>query len=132
MSLERAPKFTGRVERGKVHLDAPDTYSRYVACMEGAKVNVAVSRYRAIRSLPQNKYYWSVVLPIFGEHCGYDKCEMHQALKLRFLRINDDSSLPSARSTARLNTKEFGEYLDDCIRLAAEMGVVIPAPGECE
>jgi hypothetical protein len=129
---ERVPRFTGRVERGKVHLDVRETYDRYVSGLEGARIHVTVVKHRNTRSLSQNAYYWGVVIPLLREHCGYDSDEMHEALKLRFLKSHEDTDLPSVRSTASLNTTEFGEYVDDCIRLAAELGVVIPSPEERE
>lgn len=127
---ERAPRFTGWVQRGKVHLDAKGTYDRFVAGLEGAKVTISVVKHRNTRSLSQNSFYWGVVIPLLADHCGYDREELHDALKFRFLRVHEDTDLPTVRSTASLNTKEFGEYLDDVIRLAAEMGVVIPEAGE--
>ena len=50
-------------------------------------------------------------------------------MKMKFLRIHEDTDLPSVRSTAKLSTVEFAEYVEQVRRLAAEMGCYIPDPG---
>jgi hypothetical protein len=40
--------------------------------------------------------------------------------------------LPTVRSTTDLDTAEFVEYIEQCRRLGAEMGVIIPSPGFAE
>lgn len=52
-----------------------------------------------------------------AEHCGYEPEEMHDAL---------------VRSTAKLNTAEMTEYIEQCRRLAAEMSIYIPDPNETD
>jgi hypothetical protein len=64
------------------------------------------------------------------EWSGYDKDEMHQALKEKFLRIEKVEGLPSTRSTADLTTLEFMDYIDEIVRWAATQGVDIPEPSE--
>ena len=53
---------------------------------------------------------------------------MHETLAMRFLRIEDCpiTGAPRRKHTPKTDTKEFSEYVDHCIRLAAELGVVIP------
>jgi hypothetical protein len=79
-----------------------------------------------------------VVIPLLAEHIGYETEEMHDALKWRFLQTHTQDEhdtaaswvkLPTVRSTADLDTAEFTEYIEQCRRLGAEMGVVIPGPG---
>ena len=53
---------------------------------------------------------------------------MHEALKWRFLQKHD-GPLVTVRSTTDLDTAEFTEFIEQCRRLGAEMGVVIPGPG---
>jgi hypothetical protein len=72
------------------------------------------------------------VIPLMAESCGYEDEEMHDALKHQFLRDreNEKAGLVLVKSSADLNTAEFTEYVEKCRRLAAELGVVIPDPGE--
>ena len=71
-----------------------------------------------------------MVVQLLADHCGYEPDEIHEALKGRFLRDrkNEVSGIPKIRSSAGLTTVEFMNYIEDCRRLGAELGVVIPDP----
>lgn len=133
MSL--TPLFTGRVlEGGLLVLNRPRDYGRYLRSLRGQFVEVVVRRQRSQRSARANRYYFGVVVALLAEHCGYEKQEMHEVLAFRFLRIEDCpiTGAPRRTHTPDTDTAEFSAYVDSCIRLAAELGVIIPAPGECE
>lgn len=93
-------------------------------------VAVVVKRYERIRSLPQNKYYWAVIVAMLAEHCGYDRQEMHESLKAQFLSFHDpDTGLLRIGSTTRLSTIKFIAYNERIKRWAAEFfGLYIPDP----
>lgn len=98
-------------------------------------VLVKVSVLRESRSSAQNRFWHGIVIPHFAEHCGYDLHEMKDALALQLIpREVIDLSTGEVRTvpghTSSLNTKEFADLIDRAIRLGAEMGVVIPEPGE--
>lgn len=90
---------------------------------------------KARRSTRANRYYWGVVLALLGEHLGYDPDDLHEVLAMKFLRMEDDplTGVPLRKRTPKLSTQEFADYVDRCIRFAAEQGVVIPdADGSIE
>lgn len=102
---------------------------------------VSIKKVRANRSLNANAYYWGVVLPAVAS--GLEECwgesmeveEVHEWLKGKFnsQTVVDRSSgeVKGRRpcSTATLDTKEFGEYLEKVIQFAAEqLKVEIPTP----
>jgi hypothetical protein len=121
--------FYGRVlPGGLLVLDRPADYNRAVRALAGKHVEILLKRRRTKRSNPQNRYYFGVVVKLLAEHCGYDTQEMHEALAMRFLRIEDCpiTGAPRRKRTPQTDTAEFAEYLEHCIRLAAELGVVIP------
>jgi hypothetical protein len=126
-----APIFRGKVEKGKIRLDSPGSFQAALARLEGKQIALRVTKHHHSRSLSQNAYYWGVVIPLLAESCGYEDEEMHDALKWKFLQRRD-GPMATVRSTAGLTTVEFSEYTEQCRRLAAEMGVVIPDPGEAE
>jgi hypothetical protein len=130
------PVFTGAVDSaGTLHLDDRPALSRYLEGLTGRRVEVVVRELRRTRSHRQNRYYWGVVIALLAEHCGYEPEEMHEALKLQFLRVpaDEDHPLETVRSTARLKTSEFEVYLEQIRRWAAtEMGVYIPEPNEVD
>ena len=91
-----------------------------------------------IRSTPENRYYWGVIIEILAEEIGYHKFEMHEILKAMFLKDmkilktkNGIKEISISKSTASLRVSDFEEYLTQ-IRLWAitEMGMMIPEPNE--
>ena len=132
------PMFIGRVNAEGLTVEYPDAVlgrlARHLKTLAGKPVDVIVRTHRNTRTDPQNRFYFGVVVPLIAEECGYEKDEMHELLAMRFLRIEDDpvTGSPRRKRTPATDTKEFGEYLDACMRFAAELGVYIPAPGEVE
>ena len=127
------PLFKGRVlSGGLLTLDRPADYLRAVRALAGSFVEVTIRKQRTQRSPQANRYYFGVVVPLIAEHCGYDKQEMHELLAMRYLRIEDDpvTGSPRRKHTPETDTTEFTDYVDACVRFAAELGVVIPAPHE--
>jgi hypothetical protein len=115
---------------GLLVLDAPKDYNRAVRALAGKHVELTIRKRKTARTSQQNRFYFGVVVKLLAEHCGYERDEMHEALAMRFLRIEDCpiTGAPRRKRTPQTDTEEFGQYLDSCIRLAAEQGVVIPDP----
>jgi len=129
------PVFSGIVDsKGRLTLDDPSAYARQVARLANTPVELTIKQKRAQRSIRQNAYWWGVVVPLLSEHLGYDKDEMHEALKYKFLRLDaepDANGLVRMRGTSTLNTKEFTDLIEEVVTWAgAEFGVVIPLPNE--
>ena len=117
----------GVVDKGKLKLDAPQSYLVELSRLEGQRIEITIRKERHVRSLNQNKYYWGVVIEILSEYFGYDKEEMHEACKFKFLRKHEDTALVTVGSTKKLSTGEFTEYIDTVMRWAAtEYQILIP------
>ena len=91
------------------------------------------------RSIPENKYYWSVIIGILSEELGYSSNEMHEILKAMFLTLKRYiknkkgivREVTTIRSTTELTTIDFEKYLSDIrIWASAEMNVFLPMPNE--
>lgn len=102
---------------------------------EGAHVTISVKVSRPSRSSSQNRYWHGVVIPLFADHCGYEFEEMKDVLSLRLIpktivdmETGEERIVPG--HTSALNTKEFNDLIERAQRLGAEMGIVIPDPGE--
>jgi hypothetical protein len=129
------PTFRGVVEKGKLHLNEPERYLVWLSTLEGKKVELTVRKSQSLRSLQSNRYYWGVIIEILANHCGYDRDEMHEALKFKFLsdKRMDEKGLVKIGSTAALNTDEFINYTNRVVMWAAtDLQVFIPAPGDIE
>lgn len=121
------------VDAGRVRFLAPERWQTAVARLNGKRVEVTIRQHRERRSDQQSRYYWGVVVAILADHCGYTPEEMHDSLKLMFLRdrANEKPGLVRVRSTTALDTREFSEYVDSIKRFAAsDLRVYIPDPGE--
>lgn len=128
--MAQATTFHGVVQGGKLALDSRDAFARFVARLDGKRVTVSVQKFRKQRSLAQQSWYWGVLIPILAEHLGYDKDDLHEALKMKFLRVKLDDDLETVKSSAKLTTEEYSRWMEDCQRLAAEYGVDVPMPNE--
>lgn len=91
------------------------------------------------RSGQQNRYYWGVVIELLSEHTGFDREEMHEVLKHKFLRktvwihkkdgVEEQSVI--TKTTTSLTTKMFEEYLSQIRQWAsADLGLFLPEPNE--
>jgi hypothetical protein len=133
------PVFRGRIEHGRIRLERREDFAGLIARLDGREIDLILRKHRNVRSLSQNAYYWGVVIPLLAEHIGDDTEAVHRALGNEFLQrhieVETQASwkrLTTVRSTADLDTAEFTEYIEQCRRLGAEMGVVIPSPGYAE
>ena len=97
-------------------------------------LELVVRKHKAQRTSKANRYYWGVVIHLLSEHTGYEPDEMHEVLAFKFLRIEDCpiTGAPRRQRTPKTNTAEFADYVDRCIRFAAELGVVIPDSTQVE
>ena len=133
--MEPVPVFSGRVSTdGRLQADVPKDLQRYLRTLTGKHVDITVRIHRTQRSSKANRYYFGVVVAMLAEYCGYDQQDMHEALAMRFLRVEDCpiTGAPRRKRTPNTNSKEFAEYVDACVRFAAELGVVVPEPGHSE
>ncbi len=91
-----------------------------------------------MRSLPQSKYYFGVVVKIISDELGYTREEVHEICKQMFLSeiifLKTKKGVRQIRvpkSTTELKTVEFEEYLSSIRQWASmELGIYIPTPNE--
>ena len=113
--------------------------SQWIKALRGTH-RVRIRKAYKGRSLPQNAYLWGVVYPCLckglSEAWGEDMTveEVHELMRSKFntvLIVNRNTGEIKGtrpRTTTTLDTKEFGVYIDNCIRFGAEfLNVEIPA-----
>lgn len=86
------------------------------------------------RSDAQNRYFHSCV-GIFGDALGYTKEEAKSIVKFKFLKrekVNPDTGevFEYLAETHKLSKEEFTELMEQFTIWAAQLGVVLPQPGE--
>lgn len=126
------PIFLGEIVDGKVKINDIPRFGRYTQSLKGI-VQIIVKQVRRTRTLPQNAWYWSCVVGIPADHFGYSPSEMHDAFKMKFLKIELQGKPSTVRSTSNMSKAEFSEYIER-IRawLATEYEITIPDPSMVE
>ena len=129
-----------KVSNGKLSINATNDVRRALNSFEGQNVEIVIKKARSKRSLPQNAYYFSGVVPIVKQglkDLGYimTLSETHEFLKDKFLQeemIHPDTGEvigKRTKSTTELSKMEMVEYIDSIIQFSAEiLGVVIEPP----
>ena len=130
--------FYGTVTAAGVKLDQEAAYHQFARRKWlGKPVEVIIRGKRSKRTLAQNRLLWGQVLPALAEELGYDRHELellhYGLLGKRFGTKKDKLSgleLP-VKTSSQLSTKEFSDYVDWTVRLAAvDYGIVIDLPGD--
>lgn len=125
------PVWSADIVNGELVISKPEEFKTYISRLIGP-LDVIVRKRRKPRSLPENNYYWGVVILIFSEFCGYEKNEMHESLIAEYSRRNSTDPVPKVLSTSAMSTAEFEDYMSWARRFGAENGLNIPMPNEVE
>lgn len=123
----------GKIDAGgKLAFNDSAAFAMARARFRGRDVQIAISPKRELRSDRQNRYYWGVVLPLLSNWCGFTPDEMHDSLRVKFLRsTNEKFDLEEISSTTSLTTAEFENYMTKIREWASSYaGVFIPEPNE--
>jgi len=96
---------------------------------------IQIKKYRKSRSVPQNKYMWSVVYRYVGEEIGLTAEEAHQTMTTHFLSyektLPNGTTVKFVRSTTDLDTMEMEAYLEQIRTFMLEQfSCLIPLPNE--
>lgn len=132
--------FIGKIENGQLHLADKQKFNLYISQMQG-EVELTIKKRRKLRTTGkaweksnQNGYYWGVVIPIIQSHpqfMGWNKQEIHEGIKNKFLRIGGTDEFPKVRGTSTLNTQEWEETMSNIRMWASDMlEIYIPLPNE--
>lgn len=100
-------------------IDTPAKRERVLAWLAKIPIDevleLTLRAYKPTRSEMQNRRYW-LLLEKAAEHTGHDKNELHEAFKARFLGMQETEIageiVTHQRSSAKLKTKEFAEYME--------------------
>lgn len=112
----------------------------YMDGLKPGRYRVRVDEYSK-RSLPQNAYYWSTVVPLVYKalrDAGFDAVrnhdDAHEVMKHLFLKVSEQRGevlIERVKSTTELTKMEFSEYIEHITLWAWDyLQVTIPAPGQ--
>ena len=122
---------------GVLHLHNRKRMQEELRQIKPCDVELTIKK-RGKRSLPQNNFYWAVVVKeiqvAFNERGVYmNDEEVHTFLKLHFnpvfMRGEEDEAIQLPGSTAELNKDGFSEYIERIAEWAAKkLDLVLPEP----
>ena len=74
-----SPIFEAIIQKGKVVFRNVGLFNGFLISLEGKEIEVIVRRKKKSRSLPQNAYYFGVVVKLISETTGFTDEEAHIA-----------------------------------------------------
>lgn len=102
----------------------------HIQSLEGVW-DIEITKHKSSRSLAQNRLYHMWV-GIISKETGNDHDDLCEIFKMKFLgtekKIFMGSEIERPKSTTKLNTKEFTNYLDKIETLAMSIGITLPHP----
>jgi hypothetical protein len=126
-------KLPAKIKGMKIIPASIRNYENAIKTYEGLDVVVTIAKPTKQRSNPQNNYLWAVPYQMIAEETGADTESIHHAMKEMFLSEKTSGPIKIVRSTTKLTTKEFSEYIDRILQWSAEfLSLYIPLPSEEE
>lgn len=121
--------FYGKTNGETVQIDNPPKFKEFISSLKDSRIEVKIRKYVKSRTLPQNSLYW-LQLQFLGKETGEDDIDgLHNYFKARFL-IDRSGKIPKIKSTAKLKTTEFTEYLEKISREVSRIGITLPLPSD--
>jgi len=127
-------EYYSDVKGGNLQTNVRKKIAEELKQFEGKRVQVRIEKLKSKRSIQQNRYWW-LAMTILGNELGYSKEETHQLMKFKFLkreRVVEKTGeiLEYIESTTTLSKSDFADMVSEMVRWAANMGIIIPLPGE--
>lgn len=88
-----------------------------------------IKKLKKDRTTQQNRYLWGWVYWTIAEYMWEDTEYIHWVMGMKFL-LDRTKKAPYIKSTAKLNTAEFTEYVENIKNYVAPFGVIIPSAEE--
>lgn len=122
-----------KVEDGNLKIENKALFNACVRKFEGKRLRVILKKYKTIRSLAQNRYYWKIVVSLMAKEWKCEEEQAHEALKSEFNPdVNAECPFKVGKTTTNLSTTEFNIYLERIAIYASEQGILIPTPEDAE
>jgi hypothetical protein len=129
----KSVRIQGKVKENDFIPDYPKNYQNALRVFNGLDVVITISKPTKERSNPQNNYLWGVPYKLIADYTGNTTEDVHHEMGNMFLSEKTTSPIPKIKTTTKLTTTEFSEYVENIIKWAAEfLGLYIPLPNEKE
>lgn len=85
-----------------------------------------IKPYKRTRSSDQNRYYWSLLAIVEKETWMWSD-ETHEKMRMKFLYVPESwQQLGYCRSTSKLNSTEFWEYIENVKNFMSNFWIILP------
>lgn len=102
---------------------------------------ILIKKIRLTRSLNANAYYWSAIASVFADYLREQygdphitKEQAHELLKRTVLGMKkynrEGVELEIIPDTHDMNSEEFNDYIEGCIKFLAEFAEILVVPSE--
>lgn len=127
-------KFGCIIENNRLKINRANDFAEYCKSLIGKDLILELRERSKKRSEQQNSYYWGVVVKTLSDELGYETDEIHELLKQMFInpifKEIKGIEFEIRKSTTKLSTKEFKEYIEKIQRWASQEEIYIPDPLE--
>ena len=131
------------VRKNKLEIIELENFQKFLKNRVGDLITIDIEKVYSKRTIPENKYFHGVVIPILADYWGYDVripeeieavkqilYKEHLTSKVRLSR-DKRRKFSITRRASDLNTKEFEQFMQDIRDWAiVEFQVKIPTPDE--
>lgn len=123
-------KNYGKIENGKLILENEEKFNKSLQYFEGKNIVLKIREVEIQRTIEQNSLYW-VWIDILASELGYQKNEMNQLIKYKFLKkdVVNEKGQKEVRlmSTTTLSKKEFSQLMENIYFWANDtFNIVLP------
>jgi len=133
-----------KVEAGKINTSVRELIREYIRSVpKDLTLKISLEVLRKKRSLPQNAYYWGVVVPYYKKWFEDTQGtilsaeETHNILKVAVGKMVRVVTLPNGNvyetvdTSTKLNTAQWEVYMSQCRMFASQFcDMIIPLPNE--
>jgi hypothetical protein len=121
--------FYGSIKAGLLELDHKAMFREYTATLSDMEVEIVIRAKSKDPSVEQWGYLYANVYEEFANHFGWTIDDTDTHMKKRFMKAQK-MILPDGLIITKslLDRAWLAKYVDFCIRLCADEGIVVPPP----
>lgn len=122
--------FRFQIKDGRMEGFNREFFRSHISKCKPGRYVMTIEKDHPTRSGQENRYYWGLILKTIGDELGYTPEECHAIFGEMFLSY-EKNGRQFVRTTTKLKTVEFEEYLEKIRRFAAmDLHINLPLPNE--
>ncbi len=137
--MEKSHTYYSEVSNGKLNKYVQMAIVSCISDYEGKKIKIVIGELKRERSLKQNAFWWSAMIPlirswlmeqgiVFDAETTHEFCCTHIWKHTTVTLMPDGTPYEHRLSSTKLNTNQWEEFMEITRAWFAERGLVIPFP----